>query len=126
MSLSWKDLSQLTRSGVVKTVAYGHNQSWFSATRGKNISQFWKVLEAGQSELYKQIPILSQRGLNTAGLEAHLMNLALAREKVIRYEFELDPIRRRLYTEKSAAVAFDAAVKEIASAIERVLPRVLP
>jgi hypothetical protein len=119
LSLSPKDLEFLTRSGVVKVVAYGQDGSWFAATKGDYVAQLGKIMEKAKEKRDQQIALLFDRRLNTTGLEAHLMNLALNRAKVIRYEFKLDPIRGRLYTDESAALVFDAAVNEIVSAIER-------
>jgi hypothetical protein len=117
LSLSPQDLTLLTRPGAARIVAYGHDKSWFAAGKGEKIARLVKVMEAADEELARQIVELRRRGLNPAGLEVHLRNLALDRAGIIRYEYALDSRRGRLYTGESKVL--NSAVAKIARAMER-------
>ncbi|GHU13429.1 hypothetical protein AGMMS50225_23420 [Betaproteobacteria bacterium] len=121
-SLSPDDLAHLSHVGVSRVVAFGHDhKSTFSATRGANSSQLSDfVVTAAGSEARRQIVRLAQRGLLLEDYHAHLMNMALDRAGIIRYEAKLDAKRKKVYLQEKAAI--DAAVDEIVNAITRARP----
>ncbi|GHU25227.1 hypothetical protein FACS189488_11720 [Betaproteobacteria bacterium] len=122
VSLSPGDLSHLSHVGVARVVAFGHDhKSTFSATRGTNSSQLSDfVVTAGDSEARRQIFRLAERGLWLDDYRAHLLNMALDRAGIIRYESKLDAKRNKVYIKEKAAI--DAAVDEIVNAITRARP----
>ena len=120
VSLSPKDIAHLSHVGVSRVVAYGHNGSSFAASRGPDIVRLVEVLEAAKSERERQIKLLSRRGLSLSGFNAHLLNMALDRAGIIRYEAKLEAKRDKVYIQER--VAIDAAIDEIAHAINRARP----
>ncbi|GHT96746.1 hypothetical protein AGMMS49545_22590 [Betaproteobacteria bacterium] len=117
LSLSSKDLSHLTRPGGYRVVAHGRDGALFSAIKGAEISKLAQAVEAAQVELDRQIVLASQRRLLLGGFEAHIMNLALDRAGVIKYQGILDAARSKVYVTEKAAI--DAAVDEVYWAIKR-------
>jgi hypothetical protein len=119
-SLSIGDIEVLSRRGVVRTFAHGHDGSQFSAQKGANIGYLDRVKEVSQETTQRQIALLLRRGLHLPGFEAHLRNMAMHRAGVIEYHAKLDRRRSQIYYKEKAAI--DAAVDEIALAIKRKLP----
>jgi hypothetical protein len=117
VSLSPDDLLILARPGVKKVTAYGLAGAWFAAENGAEISKLAGVLGAARVELSRQLSLLSARGVNTAGMETHIRNLALARAGIINYTSNLDKTRARLYSRESELI--EIAVQEIVFAIKR-------
>ncbi|MCL2076027.1 MAG: phage minor head protein [Betaproteobacteria bacterium] len=117
VSLSGKDLLILARPGVAKILAYGHTGAWFAAEKGAEMSKLALVLDAAKTELKRQTSLLSLHRINTGGIQAHILNLALARAGIISYTSKLDKTRALLYDRGKDAI--EAAVQEIVYAIER-------
>ena len=115
LSLSAVDLGLLTRDGVVRVTAHGHDGATFSATRGQNISLLTAMQMVAKKESRRQFAEAAMRGLNLTGLEAHLINLALHQLEAISYSFSLDVQRLESYT--ADAVAFDRIISEISNAL---------
>ncbi len=114
-SLSPSDLAIMgKRPGLFRVVAYGHDGSWFRAER-RDFRDFENALEAAKHGIWQQTGLARQRGLFLENLEAHLINLALARLDIIAYQFELDEIRQRFYADEQVALdrMVDAAVLKI-------------
>ncbi|GHT80966.1 hypothetical protein AGMMS49960_03630 [Betaproteobacteria bacterium] len=120
VSLSSPDLAHLSHVGVSRVVAYGHDGSSFAATRGADIGRMEQVIEAAKNARAQQLALLMQRGLTLTGFDAHLLNMALDRAGIIRYESKLDAKRNKVYIKDKAAI--DAAVDEITHAINRARP----
>ena len=113
-----EDLLILARPGVKKITAYGQaGGAWFAAGKGAAISRLARVLESASIELDRQLLQLEARGIRTAGMDAHILNLALHRAGIIHYTSNLDKTRTRLYAREREQ--FEATVQEIVSAIKR-------
>ncbi|KAB2929850.1 MAG: hypothetical protein F9K25_10145 [Candidatus Contendobacter sp.] len=114
-SLSPGDLAVMgKRPGLFQILVYGHDGSWFRAER-HDFREFEMVLDAAKHEIWQQTGLARRRGLFLESLEAHLINLALARAGVIDYQFQLDEDRQRFYANERTALEnmVDAAVLKI-------------
>ena len=117
LSLSPADLSLLSRPGVAKIVAHGHDGSVFSATRGDSIGNLQAMLMAATSERKRQYFEAQRRGLSIDGFLAHLVNIALHRTSAIAYDFSLDVEKQAAYTAENDA--FERIIESLVSAIRR-------
>jgi hypothetical protein len=114
-SLNTGDLRVMAkRPGLYEVVAYGHDGSRFMARR-RDFQDFEIALESARHEIWQQTGLVRRRGLFLEDLEAHLINLALARAGIIDYQFELSEKRQRFYTSEQTALdsMVDAAVMKI-------------
>lgn len=116
-SLSLRDLGLLNRRpGLAKVVAHGHDGSWYQAIRG-DMKNFNDILIAADSEMDRQADLVRRRGASIAGIDAHLVNLALDAEGVIQYQYKLSP-ELSDHFEKDRA-AYEQIVDELRYAIKR-------
>lgn len=116
-SLSLMDLKLLNRRpGLAKVVAHGHDGSQYQATRG-DMQNFDIILSSADSEMDRQADLVRRRGASMTGIDAHLVNLALAAEGVIQYQYTLSPVLSAHF-EKDRAV-YERIVDELRYAIKR-------
>jgi hypothetical protein len=114
-SLSPGDLAVMgKRPGLFQVMVYGHDGSRFRAER-RDFLYFEVALEAAKHGIWQQTGLARRRGLFLESLEAHLINLALARAGIIDYQFELDETRQRFYADEQVALdnMVDTAVLKI-------------
>lgn len=117
-SLSPSDLAVMgKRNGLFQVTAYGHDGSWFRAER-RDFREFNMVLDATKHEIWQQTGLARKRGLFLESLEAHLINLALARAEIINYQFHLDKDRQDFYMREQPA--FDKMIDEAVLKIQRI------
>ncbi len=117
-SLSLMDLNLLDlRPGLVSVTAHGHDGSRYQVARG-DMQNFKAIVSAADSEMIKQVDFAQRRGLPIAGIDAHLVNLALAAEGVIQYQFTLSPALSAHFEKDRAA--YERIVDELRYAIKRV------
>ena len=116
-SLSLRDLGLLNlRLGLEKMVAHGHDGSWYQATRG-DMQNFNDILIAADSEMDRQADLVRRRGASITGIDAHLVNLALAAEGVIKYQYTLSPALSAFF--EKDRVAYEQIIDELRYAIKR-------
>lgn len=119
-SLSLKDISVLFgHPGLHELIVHGHDGSSFGARRllGGDVSP---QLAAARSEHTRQLRLLMQRGVAATGLEAHLLNTALARAGLIAYRYVLDASRSAAYAAEAAL--FEQAIVAVTDAVLRAAP----
>lgn len=116
-SLSLVDLELLDlRPGLASVTAHGHDGSRYQATRG-NMENFKADISAVDSEMTKQVDLAQRRGVSITGVDAHLVNLALAAEGVIQYQYTLSPTLSAHFEKDRAA--YERIVDELRYAIKR-------
>ena len=116
-SLSLVDLNLLDlRPGLVNVSAHGHDGSRYQAARG-DMQNFKEIVSAADSEMMRQVDLAQRRGMPITGIDAHLVNLALAAEGVIQYQFTLSPALSNHF-EKDRAI-YERIVDELRYAIKR-------
>lgn len=76
------------------------------------------ALDAAKHEIWQQTSLAQRRGLFLESLEAHLINLALARTGIIDYQFRFDKTRQDFYMNEQVALA--AMVEEAVLKIKRI------
>jgi hypothetical protein len=116
-SLSLVDLELLDlRPGLVNVTAHGHDGSWYQAARG-DMKNFKAAVNAVDSEMTTQVGLAQRRGVSITGVDAHLVNLALAAEGVIQYQYTLSPALSAHFEKDRAA--YERIVDELRYAIKR-------
>ncbi|MDR0233705.1 MAG: phage head morphogenesis protein [Zoogloeaceae bacterium] len=120
-SLSPQDLLVLSRAGVKKVTAYGHDTSWFAAEKGAEMKRLERVMDVAENTLKERLNALYKNGMNSeelAGFYNHLLNLALERAGIIHYDYSMVVQRRRVYARNGAV--FESVVDAILKAMEGV------
>jgi hypothetical protein len=116
-SLSLVDLELLDlRPGLASVTAHGHDGSRYQASRG-DMKNFTADINAVDSEMLKQVDLAQRRGMSITGVDAHLVNLALAAEGVIQYQYTLSPALSAHFEKDRAA--YERIVDELRYAIKR-------
>jgi hypothetical protein len=116
-SLSLVDLELLhLRPGLANITAHGHDGSRYQAARG-DMKNFKATISAVDSEMMTQVDLAQRRGLSITGFDAHLVNLALAAEGVIQYQYTLSPVLFDRF--EKDRVAYEQIVDELRYAIKR-------
>ena len=117
VSLSPADLAILTRAGVVRVVAHGHDGSIYEAMHGKHMYALARALE-GMSGVFKErLQEIERRRIDTLGIRAHIRNLALHEAGMIRYRAVLAADNARLYEDQR--VYFDGIAAMLAEFLRR-------
>ncbi len=117
LPLSPHDLSRLAQyPGLAEVVAHGHDGSAFAATRpGGAVDR--DLIQAATDGLIKPLRDAAIRGVVFAGLEQHLVALALHSAGVIRYSYRLDAARAAVL--RAQAQEAQTIVDAIVAAIGR-------
>ncbi|MTW21034.1 hypothetical protein [Allochromatium palmeri] len=118
VSLSLRDVSQLSKKGIAEIVADGHDGSWFAAQPGENMSRFEAVLSAVDSAMFKAVREAQRRGASLSGVEAHIVNMALQRAGIIGYRFELSAPKANFMRQESELAS--RIVEQLVASIVRV------
>jgi len=116
-SLSLGDLNLLDlRPGLASVTAHGQDGSRYHALRG-DMKKFKSAVSAADSEMMRQVDLARRRGLTITGIDAHLVNLALAAEGVIQYLYKLSPALSASFEKERSA--YEQIVDELRYAIKR-------
>lgn len=104
VSLSQSDLKLLAHPGVWEVVAWGHDGSVFLARKGADTGIISDISESVRNAMIAVVEEYSAKGLNFEGLEAHILNLALARARLVTYDYTLDAARSARIEQESSAI----------------------
>ncbi|MDR2186998.1 MAG: hypothetical protein LBE62_02975 [Azonexus sp.] len=114
-SLSGKDLDKLAYPGGWKVVAHGHDGSVFSAAKIPGMAKH--IEKAHSAALAAVIQDAKLFRVRTEGVRAHLVNLALARAGVIKYDFTLSSGLQAIMD--AAPATYDRIIADAVAAITR-------